>query len=196
MVFFSHRRGTKATYLLLGLFFFPPLALRGGGAHKLPLIIPPTGPNPSTGSIQLPRRLFLPTSTTNNKKYTFCRAGLINGLLACCGKPCLNYVNGHPTGTMIQNPMARYLTLMYRLQCIKIVVRSADEGRQARWAGSADVVNHQTDGKYVYCEVQYLKCTGGQTSRALQQLFRKWFCWCRVRHTHTLCRGRSGSQQD
>lgn len=58
---------------------------------------------------------------------------------------------------MIQNPMARYLTLMYRLQCIKIVVRSADEGRQARWAGSADVVNHQTDGKYVYlCEVQYL----------------------------------------
>lgn len=124
--------------------------------QKLPLIIPPTGPIPSTGSIQLPRRLFLPTSTTNNKKYTFCRAGLINGLLACCGKPCLNYVNGHPTGTMIQNPMARYLTLMYRLQCIKIVVRSADEGRQARWAGSADVVNHQTDGKYVYCEVQYL----------------------------------------
>lgn len=58
---------------------------------------------------------------------------------------------------MIQNLMARYLTLMYRLQCIKIVVRSADEGRQARWAGSADVVNHQTDGKYVYlCEVQYL----------------------------------------
>lgn len=57
---------------------------------------------------------------------------------------------------MIQNLMARYLTLMYRVQCIKIVVRSADEGRQARWAGSADVVNHQTDGKYVYCEVQYL----------------------------------------
>lgn len=58
---------------------------------------------------------------------------------------------------MIQNHMARYLTLMYSLQCIKIVVRSADEGRQARWAGSADVVNHQTDGKYVYlCEVQYL----------------------------------------
>lgn len=27
---FSHRRGTKATYLLLGLFFFPPLALRRG----------------------------------------------------------------------------------------------------------------------------------------------------------------------
>lgn len=63
---------------------------------------------------------------------------------------------------MIQNPMARYLTLMYRLQCIKIVVRSADEGRQARWAGSADVVNHQTDGKYVYCEVQYLNVRAGK----------------------------------
>lgn len=96
--------------------------------------------------------LLLPPTT----KSIHCRAGLINGLLACCRKPCLNYVNGHPTGTMIQNPMARYFTLMYRLQCIKIVVRSADEGRQARWAGSADVVNHQTDGKYVYCEVQYL----------------------------------------
>lgn len=65
---FSHRRGTKATYLLLGLFFF--LRWHFGGGQKLPLIIPPTGPNPSTGSIQLPRRLFLPTSTTNNKKYT------------------------------------------------------------------------------------------------------------------------------
>lgn len=68
MVFFSHRRGTKATYLLLGLFFF--LRWHFGGGQKLPLIIPPTGPTPSTGSIQLPRRLFLPTSTTNNKKYT------------------------------------------------------------------------------------------------------------------------------
>lgn len=53
----------------------PPRALfflrwHFGGGQKLPLIIPPTGPNPSTGSIQLPRRLFLPTSTTNNKKYT------------------------------------------------------------------------------------------------------------------------------
>lgn len=96
--------------------FFSSAGTSAGGRNSLSSF-PPTGPNPSTGSIQLPRRLFLPTSTTNNKKYTFCRAGLINGLLACCRKPCLNYVNAHPTGTMIQNPMARYLTLMYRLLC-------------------------------------------------------------------------------
>lgn len=73
---FSHRRGTKATYLLLGLFFF--LRWHFGGGQKLPLIIPPTGPNPSTGSIQLPRRLFLPTSTTNNKSIHF--VGLVSSM--------------------------------------------------------------------------------------------------------------------
>lgn len=86
-----------------------------GGGHKLPLIIPPTGPTPSTGSIQLPRRLFLPTSTTNNKKYTL--SGWSHQWTARLLREALSELcNGHPTGTMIQNPMARYLTLMYRLQ--------------------------------------------------------------------------------
>lgn len=146
---FSHRRGTKATYLLLGLFSFPPLSLRRGA--ETPSHHSPNGPNHKYRQY--------PASAAPVFAYFYHQQQSIHCLngLACCGKPCLNYVNGHPTGTMIQNPMARYLTLMYRLQCIKIVVRSADEGRQARWAGSADVVNHQTDGKYVYCEVQY--CT-------------------------------------
>lgn len=155
---FLHRRGTKATYLLLGLFLFPPLALRGA---RNSLSSFPQRAQTQVQAVSSFRGacfcLLLPPTT----KSIHCRAGLVNGL-ACCGKPCLNYVNGHPTGTMIQNLMARYLTLMYRLQCIKIVVRSADEGRQARWAGSADVVNHQTDGKYVYCEVQYLNVRAGK----------------------------------
>lgn len=41
---FSHRRGTKATYLLLGLFSFPPLALRRGA--ETPSHHSPNGPKP------------------------------------------------------------------------------------------------------------------------------------------------------
>lgn len=150
---FSHRRGTKATYLLLGLFSFPPLALRRGA--ETPSHHSPNGPKPKYRQYSASAApVFAYVYHQQQKVYIL--SGWSHQWTTRLLREALSELCKRATdGTMIQNPMARYLTLMYRLQCIKIVVRSADEGRQARWAGSADVVNHQTDGKYVYCEVQY-----------------------------------------
>lgn len=105
---FSHRRGTKATYLLLGLFFS---SAGTSGRLKLPLIVPPTGPNPSTGSIQLPRRLFLPTSTTNNKKYTLSTRLLRQALSELCKRAPDGHDDSKSHGTL---PYPNVQTTVYQ----------------------------------------------------------------------------------